>query len=194
MNMKKTVGVVLSLVLLMCGCASGQSMSTDDEISDYYKNLSEFSCQVTARTDYGDRVIDFVFDYDLESDGNQNFKLISPEVISGLTASVEQGSVELTFDDTVVYYPELPDTKLSPLQMFPLALFQWKNGYLTASGKDKIAGVQCWQQTFMTTQNETVINQQVWFSSDNYAPVVSELFVDGALVVRFTFSSFTAAD
>ncbi len=183
----KKLALALMLLILLTACGQKEGESSED-IRDYYRSLEHIEMTVTQRTDFGDRVLDFEVLYKWQKDGACTIETLSPQAIRGLTATLRDDGATLAFDQTIVELGALPGTGLSPLEALPLMIGQWSDGYVSSSGREKLAEQPCLRYTYKTTWNETALEQTVWFAQDSRAPVLAELAADGQVIVRCTFS------
>lgn len=177
----------LLLVLFTTGCSARSGESDADKIREHYSELKEATYDVTLRTDFGDRVLDFSVEYQHKTGGGGRMKVISPELIAGIEAEIGANGISLIYDGMTLELGALPGTGLSPMESLPFIVNQWSGGYVTQTGSEKRAGRALITVTTRVTQGETVLEVTTWFEKETYKPVTAELLVDGFLTVSAFF-------
>lgn len=176
---------VLMTLLLGGGCASGADTAAD-RIREHYAGKTEGTYTVTLRTDFGDRVLDFMVEYAYTPVGGR-MKVLSPEPVAGIEAELEPDGVTLRYDGTVLELGALPGTGLSPMESLPFIIAQWAGGYITQTGSETRTGQRLLTMTTLETQGETALEARTWFDRDTLEPLTAELLVNGALTVTAYF-------
>ena len=182
----KKLAPVLMIFLLLCAC-SKHSKDEADALRGHYRNLESAEYTVTQRTDFGDRVMDFQFTYFHSPADGDTIELLAPEAIKGIRAVLKGEGAQVEFEGMVLELGKLPGTGLSPLEVMPFMMSQWRSGHVTSEGSEKLNGVSCRRLNFKTIQGEVSVEHSAWFDQETYAPVRAELFFDTALVAACEF-------
>jgi hypothetical protein len=178
---------LMILAILTASCAPRSPAATAERIREHYAALGEAVYNVTLRTDFGDRVLDFGVEYTRKPDGGGRMRVVSPELIAGIEAGIGADGVTLTFDGVILELGALPGTGLSPMESLPFILSQWSGGYVTQTGSESRAGRALTTVTTRVTQEDAVLEVRTWFDTGTLAPVTAELSVDGFLTVTAIF-------
>lgn len=182
----KKLAPVLMIFLLICSCAKS-SKSSSDVIRDHYRALKSAQYTVTQRTDFGDRVMDFQIAYSYSAVEGDSFELLAPEAIKGIRAALKGEGAQIEFEGMLLELGKLPGTGLSPLEVLPFMMSQWKDGHVVSEGSEKLDGVSCRRLTYKTVQGGVSVEHHAWFDESSYSPARAELFFDGTLVAACTF-------
>lgn len=188
--MKKLAYLFLGLIMLS-GCARGQLEVLSEEIKTLYTENEKLTMTAMVRTDYGDRVIDFEVDCSRSEPNKMSMEVVSPDIIKGVTATTGESGVGLEYDGMILELGALPQTGLSPLETLPYMTKQWSDGYQTSAGLETISGTQCVRLTYKNNLSGVSVEQHVWFDKTTLKPVISELYSDGVMTVRCTYTDVT---
>jgi outer membrane lipoprotein-sorting protein len=179
--------VLITVSVLAAGCSAGGS-DTAERVRGHYSALEEAVYNVTLRTDFGDRVLDFGVEYTHRSGGSGRMTVLSPEAIAGITAEISGGGAALVYDDLTLNLGTLPGTGLSPMESLPYIINQWSGGYVTQTGSERRAGRSLVTLTTRRTEGGSVLEARTWFDAGTLAPVTAELYVDGFMTVSAFFN------
>lgn len=186
----KRVTPILMIILLLCACSGTdgeESGPASEALKEYYQTLESAQYTVTQQTDFGDRVMDFRFTYSFSREGDDTLEVLAPEAISGIRASLAGEGARIEFEGLVLDLGKLPGTGLSPLEVLPFLIDQWRNGYVSSEGREELGGRACLRVAYKTTQSGVAVEHHAWFDEETHTPVRAELFFDGAQVVACTF-------
>ncbi len=132
-RVRKT-GVLLTLCLLLCGCASRSAgpEARFQALRDQLRDLKQLSGHGVLTADYGERV--YTYTVDLSADAQAGTMTVTePENIAGTVLQWSDGSTRLSCEDVTLETGPLSDT-LSPAQTVPVLLSCWQDGQLLACG------------------------------------------------------------
>ena len=131
----KKWAISLFLLLFLTGCTGSTELERGMALrSSLLKSSGSFDAKITA--DYGDKCHVFTVSCIFDDQGNLGFTVQEPEEIAGITGNIRSDGGELTFDDTVLYFPLLADGQLSPVSAPWIFMKALRSGYLTAAGME----------------------------------------------------------
>lgn len=131
----KKWAISLFLLLFLTGCSGSTELERGMALrSTLLQASGSFDAKITA--DYGDKCHIFSVSCTFDNQGNIGFTVKDPEEISGITGNIHSDGGELTFDDTVLYFPLLSDGQLSPVSAPWIFLKALRSGYLTSAGME----------------------------------------------------------
>ena len=182
--------IFLALILMIFapGCGPKRNESDAARVREHYTSSSETVYNnVTLRTDFGDRVMDFTVNYTRRPDGSGHMSVIAPELISGIEAELDRDGATLKYDGLALEMGRLPGTGLSPLESLPFIVSQWDGGYVTQTARERRAGREF--LTLITSHAAGAASLEVitMFDRDTLAPETAELYVNGYLTVTAFF-------
>lgn len=176
------VGIVL---LFLCGCSVEQP-----ELDPALKLRSKlqtagcrFDAEITA--DYGDKTYRFSLSCEADASGDLRFTVLSPETISGITGKIEQGSGSLTFDDTALAFPLLPDGLASPISGSWVMLKALRSGYIrSCCMEDGLLRL-----TVNDSYDENAFALDIWLDENSY-PIRADIFAENRRILTITVQNF----
>jgi outer membrane lipoprotein-sorting protein len=177
---------VLMILLLTASCGPGGA-DAGERVREHYAALGEVNYNVTLRTDFGDRVLDFGVEYVHKPGGGGRMKVLSPDLIAGIEAEIGADGVSLLYDGLMLELGALPGTGLSPMESLPFIVSQWSGGYVTQTGAEKRAGRPLITVTTRQTRDSSALEVRTWFDAGTMEPLNAELYVNGFLTVTAIF-------
>lgn len=133
----KLLAGILIICCVFTGC-SPKEQDLDAVMELRQKILHANSCRFDATISafYDESV--YIYDLTCESDqdGNLQFTVISPESIAGITGTLSANEAALTFDDTILTFPQMADGRVSPVTGVWIFLNTLRSGYLSACGRN----------------------------------------------------------
>lgn len=135
--MKRLAAVVLSLVMLLCGCGDGED-ALDRAMALRAKLLgsNSYTFRVTVTADYGDKTCSFGMDCQADGEDTVTFTVTEPEPIRDITGKLSGEGGKLTFDDQAVAFPLLADDQISPVSAPWIFVKTLRGGYVTSCGME----------------------------------------------------------
>jgi len=184
--MKKICALlVLLLCLVLSGCGSyRQAKNKWESFSENVSNASEISCKVDLRAEYEEKTAKFALSYG-EKDRDATVTVLSPALIRGISAHVQNGSTSLSYEDVVLETGDLDEFGLSPMSALPVIISAMKSGYYDSFSIDG-----------ETTAFELVPDDHyvcsVWFSQD-MTPLRAEIASQGRVTVYIEFHEWNVS-
>lgn len=182
--MRRTVPFVLMISLLFAsGCAAGSgNWEMIDSIRQELQTAKTLS--MTARVCTSER------EYTLKCDGGGDeyvVAVLEPELIAGVTAVVESGSLTLSYDGAELAAGELDPSGLNPVSVLPCIADTLTNGFQTLVWNEELLGQDCIVSQFRVSE-DTVLT--AWIEPELRAPVYAELDSNGKVIVSCTFTTW----
>ena len=167
----------LCCLLLCCmyfvGC-TGQKTQPGQEALDFRTDLMEHGgCCFTANiaADFGERVYMFTLACETNA-GETRLKVIEPEMIAGIAATVSSDGIKLTFDDAELDFGKLANGYVSPVTVPWLLAQCWMGEYIAWSGADG----ELDRVTYLRGYDEAELTVDTWFSDG--VPQHAEILYD----------------
>jgi len=178
--MKKLTAVIpMMFAVLLSGCTSELEQSCEDFLAaECAKERLAFTAEVKAV--YPDGEISFTLSC-AEEDGGVTVEVLSPELISGIKAHIEEGSSQLMYDGVILDTGELDKWGLTPVSAMPKLIAAVRHGALSAFSREG-DGVTM----------DIAVDDHITVSltlDENMTPVYAELASDGETVL---FCNITA--
>lgn len=161
--MKRMLGMVLCLPLLLLGCAAENSTMERALALRMKLQNAAFAFQTTITADYGDKTYAFTMDCTADQEGNVTFQVVEPASIAGITGKISQGSGKLTFDDQVLAFDILADDLISPVSGPWVLVKSLRSGYLTSSGEEG----ELLRLAIDDSYREDALNLDIWLDGED---------------------------
>lgn len=178
----KRLAAGITLLLLLCGCASPASDPLSLRQSLLSAQSTSFQAEITA--DYGDSLSVFTLDCVCDSQGAVSFTVAAPECIQGITGTIAAGKGKLTFDETGLSFPLLADGLLSPVSAPWVFLRALRSGYLRSWGKEG----NLTRLTLDDSFQDDALQVDLWLEENT--PVRAEICQKGTKILSLSIASF----
>ncbi len=175
--------VLMISLFLMSGCASGTG---NWELVDIIQEELQTAGMLTMQA----RVCTADYEYTLQCVGGgeeYTVVVIEPEIIAGVTATVQSEDLVLSYDGVQLSAGELNSDGLNPVSALPCIADALTNGLQTLVWREEMLGIECVVSQFRVS-DETVLT--VWLDPELHAPVYAELDNGGKVVVSCTYDTW----
>lgn len=174
---------------LLCSCGGRSHREKESFLKLRSKWLEQGSITLRSRVraDYGDRVYDFLLDYEGSGEGG-TLRVEEPLEVEGVEAQLDEKGVTLRYDGLMLDTGAILGN-LSPLEAFPLLVRTWQRGFVTDCWRENWKGEACLTAQFDLTeagQAEERLCVSRFRPSDG-APLSAELLADGRTVLYCEF-------
>ena len=196
--MRKLLSCVLMMTLLLAGCGGQQAESDSPEqlttlIRGEYLSLAGWTGQVEVTAHYDQQVYAFTLDVQWRREGETVLTVTSPELLSGITARIQDGEGTLEYDGAGLSIGALDADGLTPIAAIPALMEQVCTGYIARcdwqeAGEGRQLHLQCRDPE--RTEGEGT-EYELWLDPDTHALLQAEVSVDGTCRLELTFTKFT---
>ena len=187
--MKRILWVV-AVLLLLCGCTSGNSeyeriiaLRTRLQSSDGFT----FTTDITA--DYGEKIYNFTLDCKSDNCGNIQFVVTAPENIAGIGGEISQGGGKLTFDDEALAFALLADGCASPVSAPWLIVRALLGGYINSCAQHSDGLMVQIDDSY----EENQLTLEVWTDQQLY-PNRADILWQGRRIMAVEIKNFSIVD
>lgn len=197
--MRKRLCALMMILPLLTGCSRGDNaggnsaQETALNIRTEYLAMTACSATVDITADYGQRVYEYTLSVAWQKEGETVLTVLEPENIRGITARVENGSVQMEYDSASLETGMLSAERLSPMGVIPAVLDYILTGYIAECDFETVGETQ--QIWFCCRDPEnspgTGTEAAFWFDLESHALVRSEVLSDGYTVIQCAFTDFT---
>ena len=182
-------------LLLLSGCGGERKADAEQQayaLRDRYEARAACSGSVTLTADYGQRVYDYQLDFSWSGTDGLTVTVVEPEMVAGVTATVTEGSSQLTFDGAVLETGDLGADGLSPLSAIPRILSDVREQYIGECCLTELEGQSALQMTCRDPESPAAGGTEavLWLEPDSGALLQAELYEDGYRVIFCRFDSF----
>lgn len=195
--MRKTLCALMIPLLLLSGCG-GEAKGDDAEqmaLDARAQYLSMAGCTATLdiTADYGERVFQCVLTLDHTAGGETVLTVVEPDLLTGVTARLKNGSSLLEFDGLSLDTGPVSPSGLSPLDCVPFLLGELQTGFISQWCLEEEGEARLLR--FTTSDPDTPSGQgteaTLWLEAETFALRRGEVAVDGAAVLRCEVTDFT---
>ena len=174
-------------LLCSCGGRSHREKGSFLKLRSKWLEQGSFTLRSRVRADYGDRVYDFLLDYEGSGEGG-TLRVEEPLELEGVEAQLDEKGVTLRYDGVIL------DTgavlgNFSPLEAFPLLVRTWQSGFVTDCWRESWNGEACLTARFDLTEaggsEERLCLSR--FRPTDGTPLSAEFLADGRTVLRCEF-------
>lgn len=183
---------MMPVFFLFTACSGRNTEKMLENLQSYYQEVKTCSVQADVTADFGDSVSEFRLLYEQTAQGEGSVTVLAPESIKGIRATWNAESGQLAYEDVALETGVQPDAGISPVHALPLLLKNWAQGYVSASGYEKIDGADS-VVLYESAQSDGVqVEYRTWFDEKTFQPLKSEIYADGRLFIQCDFeqSSF----
>lgn len=178
-------GFVLILMFFLAGC-SDTTKEIDRGMELRTRLLSgecSFDAEITA--DYGESIEIFSLSCQADAQGGVSFTVAEPESIQGITGSISESGGELTFDDTVLFFPLLAEETLSPISAPWILIKTLRSGYLTSACSEE----ELLHLTIDDSYDQGALKLNIWLDGEN-RPVIAHIFQEEKRILSLKITNF----
>ena len=184
--MKKVLCGMISLLLL---CACGKTNYKAEKVNEYYSSLTGISAQAVITVNSG-LLAKYTIEY-TRQEGQAKVTILEPKTLSGITASLNRGSLAIVFDQQSVEML-LPDLAgFLPVDSLDGVVELLTNSVpddyvLEMKGERKTVALSYSQKT-----KDWDMLRRIWLDQENLAVVAAEFYLNGTMIMSMEVSQFT---
>ena len=119
--------------------------------------------------------------------------MLSPSNLAGISATVSQGEMRLSYEDISLDAGSYSAAAISPVAALPRLMEAAARGYITEQSRETVGDRQCLRLACdLDSQKGTLYT--TWFDEETLLPLRSEISVDGAVVYEVAWSRFEVTE
>lgn len=185
--------LLIPVLLTACGGQNGAKSDEADAVRARFTEKTACSMQAEVTADYGDKVYEYTLKYSRAEDGTGTIEVLAPSEVAGIKATVREESLALEYDGASLETGKLSGDGLTPMDALPSMLRSWREAAVSQTGQETLDGKKTLRIAYRISganEGTETVEQVAWFDPDTCAPVQAETLVDGAAVIRCTFTEF----
>ena len=185
MKKRNLIGMVLLLLLLLCGCKKDTHM---EELQQHYQGITkaQMSAEVVCHLTSENRTFTVECSYDKEQGATTS--ITAPKEMQGISATVTGDKLMVAYDGTILPAGELTD--ICPANCLPYLLRAVSDGYITEWGTETLEDRECLRVAFDTTAGDgSKILCTVWLDGSN-TPAYAEFAQNNQVILTARLLSF----
>ena len=185
--MRKALLFAPMLMLLLTACG-GEEKDPAAELQAQYANLTGAVMEAEVSCHYADedRTYTLLCDYAPE---RSTVTVLSPANLAGISATVENGTLSLSYDGISMDAGNYSAAAISPVAALPKLMEAAAKGYPTEQGEEAVGERTCLRLACDLESDEGIL-YTTWFDQETLLPLRSEISADGATVFEVAWSKF----
>ena len=185
--MRKALLFAPMLMLLLTACG-GEEKDPAAELQAQYANLTGAVMEADVSCHYADedRAYTLLCDY---APDRSTVTVLSPANLAGISATVENGTLSLSYDGISMDAGNYSAAAISPVAALPKLMEAAAKGYPTEQGEEAVGERTCLRLACDLESDEGIL-YTTWFDQETLLPLRSEISADGATVFEVAWSKF----
>ncbi|MDE7261372.1 MAG: hypothetical protein K2N78_04830 [Oscillospiraceae bacterium] len=187
--MRKALLFAPMLMLLLTACGGGgEKADPAAELQAQYAAVASATMEadVTCHYDGEERIYTLLCAY---TPNESTVTVLSPAALSGISATVADGKLTLSYEDVSLDAGGYSAAALSPVAVLPRLMAAAASGYVTEQSEEAVGERSCLRLACDLPDDESVL-YTTWFDQETLLPLRSEVSVDGELVFQVSWNKF----
>ena len=184
--MRKALLFAPMLMLLLTAC--GEEKDPAAELQAQYANLTGAVMEADVSCHYADedRAYTLLCDYAPE---RSTVTVLSPANLAGISATVENGTLTLSYEDVSLDAGGYSAAAISPVAALPKLMQAAASGYVTEKSEETVGERPCLRLACDLPDDEGTV-YTTWFDQETLLPLRSEISAEGTVVFEVAWTRF----
>ncbi len=176
---------MLMLLLTACG---GEEKDPAAELQAQYANLTGAVMEAEVSCHYADedRAYTLLCDY---APDRSTVTVLSPANLAGISATVENGTLTLSYEDISLDAGGYSAAAISPVAALPKLMQAAASGYVTEKSEETVGERPCLRLACDLPDDEGSV-YTTWFDQETLLPLRSEISAEGTVVFEVAWTRF----
>ena len=185
--MRKALLFAPMLMLLLTACG-GEEKDPAAELQAQYANLAGAVMEAEVSCHYADedRAYTLLCDYAPE---RSTVTVLSPANLAGISATVENGTLTLSYEDISLDAGGYSAAAISPVAALPKLMQAAASGYVTEKSEETVGERPCLRLACDLPDDEGTV-YTTWFDQETLLPLRSEISAEGTVVFEVAWTRF----
>ena len=185
--MRKALLFAPMLMLLLTACG-GEEKDPAAELQAQYANLAGAVMEAEVSCHYADedRAYTLLCDYAPE---RSTVTVLSPANLAGISATVENGTLTLSYEDISLDAGGYSAAAISPVAALPKLMQAAASGYVTEKSEETVGERPCLRLACDLPDDEGSV-YTTWFDQETLLPLHSEISAEGTVVFEVAWTRF----
>lgn len=187
--MRKALLFAPMLMLLLTACGGGgEKVDPAAELQAQYAALASATMEADVVCHYGDEVRTYTLlcAYTPEE---STVTVLSPANLSGISATVADGKLHLSYEDVSLDAGGYSAAAISPVAALPRLMAAAGSGYVTEQNEEPVGERNCLRLACDLPDDEGVV-YTTWFDRETLLPLRSEISMDGTMLFEVAWNRF----
>ncbi len=187
--MRKALLFAPMLMLLLTACGGGgEKTDPAADLQTQYAALSSATMEADVTCHYDGEVRDYTL-LCAYPPAESTVTVLSPANLSGISATVADGKLHLSYEDISLDAGSYSAAAISPVAALPRLMAAAGSGYITEQSKETLAERECLRLACDLPDDEATV-YTTWFDQETLLPLRSEIAVDGETVFEVAWNRF----
>lgn len=187
--MRKALLFAPMLMLLLTACGGGgEKVDPAAELQAQYASLAAAVMEADVTCHYTDEVRSYTLQCDY-TPAESTVTVLAPENLSGISATVSDGKLHLSYEDISLDAGGYSAAAISPVAALPRLMAAAGSGYLTEQSEETVNERPCLRLSCDLPDDETTV-YTTWFDQETLLPLRSEITTGGELVFEVAWTRF----
>ena len=186
--MKKLLGYLLPLMLLLTACGGDAGADRVTEVQTLYASLQGYAAKVEVDVPREDETLHYTLSLTKDDDA-LSARVLAPDALKGVTARIDGETLALEYDGAVLDAGTI-NPRVSALSCVPLLLRAFPKSYITAQSTEQFGEQDALRVCFETDCGGEKLGCVVYFSAEN-TPLYAEIAENGKIILFAEFTDFT---
>ena len=187
--MRKAMLFAPMLMLLLTACGGGgEKVDPAAELQAQYAALASATMEADVVCHYGDEVRTYTL-LCAYTPGESTVTVLSPANLSGISATVADGKLHLSYEDVSLDAGGYSAAAISPVAALPRLMAAAGSGYVTEQNEEPVGERNCLRLACDLPDDEGVV-YTTWFDRETLLPLRSEISMDGTMLFEVAWNRF----
>lgn len=190
--MRKAALFALMLTLLLTACGGGQEKDTAALLQEQYSLVGAATLEAEVTCHYDDEVRQYTL-LCAYTPGRSTITVLSPANLSGISATVEEGTLTLSYEDISLDAGTYSAAAISPVAALPKLMEAAAGGYVTERSEEAVGERQCLRISCDLSDDPGTL-YTTWFDQETLLPLRSEISAEGTVVYEVAWTRFEVTE
>lgn len=188
--MRKALLFAPMLLLLLTACGGGGKKEEDltAQLQAQYAAVASATMEADITCHYEDEVREYTLLCAYTPQAS-TVTVLSPANLAGISATVENGTLSLSYDGISLDAGSYSAAAISPVAALPKLMEAAANGYPSEQSEEAVGERTCLRLACDLESDEGIL-YTTWFDQETLLPLRSEISADGALVFEVAWNKF----
>lgn len=189
--MRKVLLFALMMTLLVTGCG-GEKENLSEKLQQQYALVAAATLEADVTCHYEDEVREYTL-LCAYTPQRSTVTVLAPEQLGGITATLENGELTLSYDEISLDAGTYSAAAISPVAALPRLMEAAAEGYITEESTEEVDQRQCLRLSAdLSDQPGTLYT--TWFDAESMLPLRSEISTDGFVVYEVSWRNFQVTE
>lgn len=187
--MRKALLFAPMLMLLLTACGGrGEKVDPAAELQAQYAALASATMEADVTCHYDDEIRTYTL-LCAYTPAESTVTVLSPANLSGISATVADGKLRLSYEDVSLDAGGYSAAAISPVAALPRLMAAAGSGYITEQNEEPLGERTCLRLSCDLPDDEAIV-YTTWFDKETLLPLRSEISSDGQLAFEVAWTRF----